>query len=87
MAEPSRTSAKTMRLEFHLLDQALSIWFRQQQEAKVKVNCKLLAEKAKMCFEELYPDHEKSFMASSGFIWRLEKQVTMFVGSHSGVTA
>ena len=58
-----------MRLcEFHELDQALCIWLHQKQEAKAEVTCGLLAEQAMTFFEKLYPNSDKSFVASSGFI-------------------
>ena len=61
------------------LDAALYIWLRQQQEKNVPVSGSLLQEKAKVLFEQLYPDSTKPFNASTGFQWRFSKVTSIWM--------
>ena len=56
--------------EYKELDEALHIWFRQQRELDHPVSGVILQEKARVLFEQLYPESEKTFTASTGFLWR-----------------
>ena len=61
--------AKTMKIgEYQMLDEALYIWFRQQRENPVPIAGPVLTEKGKLLFPQFYPDLDKSFMASPGFL-------------------
>ena len=56
---------------YQKLDEALYIWFRQQREKGLPVTGPILSEKAKILFPLIYSDVDnKSFTASSGFLWR-----------------
>ena len=41
---------------FEKLDEALYIWFRQQREKDLLISGSLLTEKAKILYDQLYPD-------------------------------
>ena len=63
---------KAMKMgSYKQLDADHYIWFRQQREKKVPVSSPLLQEKAKLLFEQLYPDSRKTFSACKGFSGKL----------------
>ena len=58
---------KAMKFGEHKeLDEASYIWFRQQRELNHPVSG-AIQEKARMLFEQLYPETERGFTASSGY--------------------
>ena len=60
--------------DYKKLDEALYIWFRQQRELNIPLSGALLREKARMLYEQLYPNTTKIFTASTGFQWSFSKR-------------
>ena len=67
-------NTKAMKIGVHKeLDEALYILFRQQRELNHPVSGAILQEKAMILFEQLYPETERVFTASTGYLWRFCK--------------
>ena len=68
-------TTKAMKVgTYEKLDAMLYIWFRQQREKKHNSEWFLFKEKAKLLFNQLYPDSPKPFNVNSGFQWQFSKQ-------------
>ena len=70
-----KRTAKCMKLgKFIELDEALYMWFRQEREKGCPVSGPLLAEKANILYNLLYPENLVTFTASSGYLTRFKKR-------------
>ena len=66
---------KMMKMgQFDKLHEALYISFHQQRELNLPVTRPVFVEKAKLLLPMLYPNAEKPFSASTGFLWRFCKR-------------
>ena len=67
--EQDEVGAKVMKTSsFRELHKALFIWLRQMREKCIPVTGPFLAAKANDFYPRIYPDSEKTFTASKGFI-------------------
>lgn len=70
-----KRTAKCMKLgKFIEMDEALYMWFRQEREKGCPVSGPLLAEKANILYNLLYPENLVTFTASSGYLTRFKKR-------------
>jgi hypothetical protein len=69
---------------FPKLEKALKIWFYQQRERNITISMSHLQHKALHFYAALYPNHEKKFVSSSGYIQKFFKRNSLRLRNING---